>query len=637
MGSDPDIWVQAVRDATAQAIEERTGSWDEPIAPFVRDFLMPRKAVHTALRMLEHRKRLVTIEGGPLSGKSNALRELARLTAGHAGLAVLHLDADLDINLFERLALLLAAALDWPLTPDEARRWLVNLSRAHGPALVLAIDNVGPDRNDLRRDLETLTSNLFGPGLRVVLAADDAIADQLMTQRAGRGPSALGRRAVRLDLGPLDNEEFQVAQQHLAVHRLTFAAGARHSNELRAPWLIRAMATDAATSPEYQNNGLVAAMSPVPGLDVIDHARQTFDVSQAPFARYRELAKAVLEDGQDRSRPFELILELLETFVVRRETAFAHLSGDDVRQMLDSGLVRETRSESGENVLVIRLPELMASELAHLVAEELPGLAREDAADAAEWLVGAASNLPLGDVIAAQALIDAAIRNHGLSLALITELRKRAPTQTTIAPGTRTASWMRGVGVFNMTLQDGGAVLLEHRGQEHLATPEEGEEGEHVAFSDVHPYLILSHLAGHRFELVVAATTPAPRLDPDLLVGVGSTPLLLRRPGGDPDVGAVPMHEIGRDLSVVCNKAGVVEPITWSLVRFFGREDEPMRDQFIDFALDAAEPALLPRLDVALRQTAGSADIPRAAWAATVRASRIEPLLNEVLGSYVHA
>ncbi|AMS29679.1 MAG TPA: hypothetical protein DIU09_03895 [Hyphomonadaceae bacterium] len=637
MGSDPDVWVQALRQATAHAIEELTGDWEKPISPFVRGFLMPRKAVHLALQLLEDRNRLVTIEGGPLSGKSNALRELASSTASHEKLVVLYLDADVDIDLFERLALLLGDALDWPLTAAEARQWLVKLSRANGPALVLAIDNVGPDRHDLRRDLEILTSNLFGPALRMALAIDDGIAEQLMTRSAGRGPSALNNRARRIDIGPLDNEEFEVAERHLSDHRLSFAIGARHNNHLRAPWIIRAMATDAATSPKYQNDELMAVMSPVPGLDVIDHARRIFDVSQSPFARYRELAKAVLTDCHDRTRPYELILESLETFVVRRETVLAHLSGSDVQQMLDSGLIRETRSESGENVFVIRLPELMASELAQLLAEELPNFTRDDAGSAATWLAETASNLPLGDVIAAQAIIDATLRGGWLSLQLITELLKRAPTQTTFSSGTRTAGWMPGVGIFNMTFKGEGAILLEHQGQEHLVRLDESDEGEHVAISDLEPYLILSHLAGHRLELMSTDTTPAYRLDPVLLVRVGSTPLTVRRPGGCPEVSAVPVHEISGELSVVCHKAGVVESVTWSLVRFFGREDETERDQFINFALDGAEPALLPRLDIALQHIAGSADKARAAWAASIRVKRIQPLLNQILEAYVHS
>lgn len=636
MGSDPAIWAQAVRQATDAGLDERTGGWDEPVQPFVRGFLMPRKATHGTMKLLEAGRRLITIEGGPLVGKSNVLRELAERTAQNDAFVLLHLDADVGLNLFERVALILADALDWPLTSDEARQWLTNLSRAGGPAIVLAIDNVGPDRDDLRRDLETLTTNLFGPGVRLVLAVDDTIAEQLVTQRNGRGESALGRRAARISLGPLDNQEFEIAQRHLAASRLTFVDGARHSSELRAPWLLRTMAADAATSDEYQNQNMVAAMSPVPGLDLIDHARQTFDVSSPPYARFRELAHAVLTDAQDRGRPYELVLELLETFLVRRSTALDHIDTSDLRDMIAAGLIREARSQSGENVYVIRLPELMASELAQLLSDELPALARADPGEAAAWLAGAAGNLPLGDVIAAQAVIDAALRNHGLDLQLISALRARPPAQRTVTPGSRAATWIHGLGIVDMTHNDDGSLVLEQGGQAHLIEPDEDDRDGPVAFDDFHPYLILSHLAGHAFEVVGTQTTPAPRADPDLLVGVGSAPMVLRRPGGDPDISAVPAHDIESHMSVVCHRAGIVEPITWSLVRFFGREREAMRDQFIDFALDAAEPALLPRLDIALRQTSQSADMLRAVWARGVRENRLKPLLNQSLGAYLH-
>lgn len=636
MGSDSAIWAQAVRQATAAGLDERTGGWDEPVQPFVRGFLMSRKATHGTMKLLEAGHRLVTIEGGPLVGKSNVLRELAERTSQNENLVLLYLDADVGLDLFERIALILADALDWPLTADEARRWLTNLSRAGGPTLVLAIDNVGPDRDDLRRDLETLTTNLFGPGLRLVLAVDDTVAEQLVIQRNGRGESALGRRAARLSLGQLDNQEFEIAQSHLAASRLTFVDGARHSGELRAPWLLRTMAADAATSDEYLNQNLVAAMSPVPGLDLIEHARQTFDVSTAPYARYRELAQSVLADAQDRGRPYELVLELLETFLVRRSTALDHLDVSDLRDMIAAGLIREARSQSGDNVYVIRLPELMASELAQLLSEELPALVRADPGEAAAWLAGAAGNLPLGDVIAAQAVIDAALRNHGLDLQLISALRARPPARKAVTPGTRTATWIRGLGIVDMTHNDDGSLVLAQGGQAHVIKPDEDDLDGPIAFDDFHPFLILSHLAGHAFEVVGAHATPAPRADPDLLVGVGSVPMVLRRPGGDPDISAVPAHDIGNDLSVVCHRAGIVEPITWSLVRFFGREPEAMRNQFIDFALDAAEPALLPRLDIALRQTSESADAERAAWAREIRESRLRPLLEQALKAYLH-
>jgi hypothetical protein len=304
--------------------------------------------------------------------------------------------------------------------------------------------------------------------------------------------------------------------------------------------------------------------------------------------------------------------------------------------LLNSGLIREARSQSGENIYVIRLPELMASELAGLIAEALPELSRKDPAEAIDWLTTAAGDFPLGDVIAAQALVDAAIRNHGLSIQLIAELRMRPPEQKAIEPGTRMAGLTPGIGVFSTTMQENGVTLLEYEGHEELLEPAERQGGKRVAYTNLHPYLILSHLAGQAFELAGADTTPAPRLDPDLLLGVGSSPVVLRRPGGDPNVSSVPVHNISDDLSIICHKAGIVEAITLSLLRFFGREETPMRDQLIDLALEEAEPALLARLDIALRQTAQSADAPRAAWAATVRNDRLKSLLIKKLKAFIH-
>jgi hypothetical protein len=69
---------------------------------------------------------------------------------------------------------------------------------------------------------------------------------------------------------------------------------------------------------------------------------------------------------------------------------------------------------------------------------------------AAAWLAGAAGSLPLGDVIASDAVIDAAIGGHGLDIQLLAELRKRAPVRTAAAPGTCVAGWMHNVGVVTM-------------------------------------------------------------------------------------------------------------------------------------------------------------------------------------------
>lgn len=254
----------------------------------------------------------------------------------------------------------------------------------------------------------------------------------------------------------------------------------------------------------------------------------------------------------------------------------------------------------------------MASELSNLIAADLIPRTRKDAEQVADWLAGAASNLPLGDVIAANALFEAATNRRGLNIQVVAELRKRAPQRKTLHP---VRNWQPSlkVSVVNMSVSENGAMVMEHNGKQTLVALEPGERD--ATYDDVHPYKILSHLAGHPLKVIGTSHEPAPRLDPDLLIGVGSAPIVLRSPSADPRANGVLLHNLRDELSIVCHKAGIVEPITWSFVRFFGREDEAMGDQFIEEALDTPEPALLARIDIALRQTAQSADSARAAWA----------------------
>ena len=76
LGPTSRVWVEAVRKTTSEVLEEVTGNWDQPLLPFVREFLIPRTATENVLGAIR-RSRIVIVEGSPLIGKSSILRELA--------------------------------------------------------------------------------------------------------------------------------------------------------------------------------------------------------------------------------------------------------------------------------------------------------------------------------------------------------------------------------------------------------------------------------------------------------------------------------------------------------------------------------------------------------------------------------
>ena len=243
------------------------------------------------------------------------------------------------------------------------------------------------------------------------------------------------------------------------------------------------------------------------------------------------MAKAVIEDAQDRDRPISLMLESLAVFVIQRATLRRHLESTDIEKLIEQAYLRAVLHDSGSDVLVVRTPELLASEAAYVLSLELAEHAKEDTGSAAEWLSGAAEGLPLGDVVAAYAVIDAAIGSGGLPLNLIRELINTPPQQHSIMPGSRMAMHWPGAGTMDLTFREGGEIDIRAQSG-RMTVKSETDEEEQVTVSDFHSWLILSHLAGLPFA-VESRDGRSGRADPAILLEVGASPFVLRRPDGE--------------------------------------------------------------------------------------------------------
>ncbi len=352
MGSSPDIWAQAVREASASSIAELSGSWGNAQFSFVPEFLVPRKATAAVLNLLRQGSRLVTVEGPPLVGKSSVLREVVERTADADDLVVFFVEAEAGGGVFQGIADVLRSALSWPVTREEARDWVLRLSRATGPALVLAVDGLGSERDDVRRNVEDITSQAFGTSVRVVAALDDAVAERVMLNSNARKASAIGRRADRVRMGLLDNDEFNKAAQVLWTNRLVFMEGAQSAEELRVPWVLRAVCSRYEGQFESINEKPAAGISaeamfaipPLLGLELIAHTRERF-VDDELRRLFRQTAEAVLKDAHDRKRPVSLILQSLATFVVRRRTLLKFVELAEIENLINQGSLKPFQPE----------------------------------------------------------------------------------------------------------------------------------------------------------------------------------------------------------------------------------------------------------------------------------------------------
>lgn len=626
MGPGSQVWTSAVLAATEATLSDMTGGWDEFEKPFVEGFLVPRDATATVVESVRGGKRITIVEGAPLVGKSSVLREVALGQSAAQDMAVLFIEADSHGGggIIPMIAAILVDALGWQVSADDTRSWLARLSHQAGPAIVLAIDGIGVARDDIRKDIEELSGDRYGDNLRLIIAADDTVTPRLIKNETGRKATKIGRRATVVALDTLAKGEFEEAVRRLSDHRIGIMRGGQSAIEYRVPWIIRSLGADIVTAPQYANEDLAAALPPLLGTELLQRARARFEESSDIRHRYRALAEAVLKDAADDKRLPATILQSMETFVIRRKTLKDFIDFSEIKGLIDTGYAKESVNEDNDTVVVARIPELLASEMALHLAHDLKDR-MSDPEKAASWFVARCARLPLGDIIGAQAIFDFAAIGETIPWSFIRALLAVQPQSQKLKPGMKFAMSIPGSGQIVLTVQNDGKVVGEVGGVRQLFDAEDFTDGD--MYADMDSWMILAHLAGHPFIAQTLDGTQAGRADPMLLTEVGTATMALRRPVRHEDMNGVLMHHIEGHGSIVCHEAGIVEAITLSIFLFFRRDGARVED-WLDEAIERGSFPLLARIDIALSTMTDSGDPDAAAWAKRMLASKVRPALK---------
>ena len=620
------VWVAAVRAATDLVISDMTGAWGDADRPFVNNFLIPRKATEHVMAELRRPKRAVIVDGAPLVGKSTILREIVHRCRDSADLVILFVEADDTSSLIQTIAGVLADALGWHVTADETRSWLRSMSRQPGPALALAVDGIGIARDEVRRDIDELTGDGFGDNLRVILAMDDTVTPKFVRNSTGRNTTRLGRRSSVVTVGPLDDDEFGLATNLLQGHRIGIVNGGQSTPEYRIPWVIRSLVAGVVEAPEYADENLVAGLPPLLGPDILCEARRRFEYDDEVCHWFRGLAEAVLVDLDEPKRSVATVLESIIAFSVRRNTVRNFIESTEIRQMIDRGLVKFSSDASNQSVIVPRLPELLASEIAAILSRQLADQLSSSGAEAsAKWLVAQCATLPLGDVIGARALLDCATDTGSVPLSLIQHMLNDHPRAEKVGPGARVAMILPDTGLVELKFREDGTILARAGGRQTIISADEEDEFGQEMFGNIESWLILAHVAGQPFVAESCDGTKQGRGDPALLIEIGTCPFVLRRPVAIHKMNAVLTHDIDDHGSIVCHKSGIVEPITLSILKFFDREHGRAADEWLLEAVARESLPLLARVDIALRHVVDSGETPRGRWARDILAKIVAP------------
>ncbi len=625
MGTNPDVWVQAVGQTSDAAIAELTGTWGARLLPFVEGFQIPRKATAVIKILIKKgEQRLLIVHGQPMSGKSNVLREFAQSSSSH-GNAVLFIESDGETSILQQVADLLNEELDWPVSKDEARTWLRTIARGDGPILVLAIDGIGLNFDDLRDEISDLCSDSFGKKLSIVVELDSVIAERAVKSSDRRRLSKIGRKSAGVPVLPLDLSEFNEASRELWNHKIGISKGGHLSPEYRLPWVLRAVASYLVKPIDKTKSSYIRMIPSTLSLNLVTVTRKSFEGEHELRRRFQGVAKSLIDDALSDSRSIPLKLESISSFMVLRNTLENHLSNADVETLIEDGLLKPILHDSGEPILLVRMPELAASEVAHVLSKQLKKRADLEDFERAKWLCDVAAAIPFGDIVAAQAIIDNALNGNGLSIGMVERLLDGKVEIRNFEEGAEMAMDMPGIGVVQAKYCSDGLIVNDGRGGEHILrlNPGDGSDG---AFSDINAWLILSHLGAIRMgAFEVGNEDEMLRVDPAILLEVGSCITVLRRPPVDPNMNGIHTHDFPGQISIVCHHEGVVEVITNSILQYLGSERS---EDWIDLALSRDSMPLLARIDIALRQLATTSDAELSSFAQDMLDRKIRPAFS---------
>ena len=308
LGPDSTLWINAIREATSATISDMTGDWNDPTAIFVDGFHIPRTVESEITKNLMDEPRVIFIEGPPLVGKTHVLKQLADVAEPHEDFVVLLVEAGggAATGIIRAITDLLSSALGWGVKEGDVRRWLKRHSHGEGPVLVLAVDGLSLEHATVQQELAQLSSNSFGDRLKLLIEADESLMENLWYSKGRHKLTPLARRSIRIDVGPLSNDEFDDARNQFATNGMYFFDGAENAEEYRLPWVLRAMGNDVVGAPE-QKSGLIAMLPPMLSLELIHRVREKFDNPHLNNLAER-IAQVAMLEYESGNRSSELVL-----------------------------------------------------------------------------------------------------------------------------------------------------------------------------------------------------------------------------------------------------------------------------------------------------------------------------------------
>ncbi len=589
---------------TTSEIDQHTGTWQDLLSPFVNDFHAERDITQSVFDELDTSKSVI-IAGEPLSGKSNVLKDIVIRAQSNEVDLCLYLDAEsTNQGIYQCLATQFMVHFGWPLSADDVRKWLLDFSNNQvSKNLILLIDNAASIQ---KSDIDEIFQPAFGAGLKCVFTLDDSQVKGFLASPSGRHHSKIAKTTKTLHLDFLSDSEFMRLVEQLGSKEIYFLPGAQRCYSYRQLWMLRSLLSQAIASPKPYPSS-VLALSSVPHPEFILHGK--INAPEDVLTQYSELAKAVLGEMVGDVSPIDLQIHRMSTYLCSWETARRTIGEVGLRELVDSGYIRQSLS-GGERVVSPTTPQL----LGFYIAQHLKSRLSDGKLDIPQ-LLKIATKLPNGVLIGAAALIQS-LRNSENIRAEIDELVAYPMEIEQLHPGTKIGMMIED-SIIEIETHDDGITVRGPGGRTKKVVGTDILESTMLSAEAHAAKLIASYLSG------VKIGNEHGSVNPQLICEIGSIPHVLI--AEHDRILPVLLHQLPDGGAMVCHHEGIVEPISDSILHFF-THDADIATEIIRLTVSDPQLPLLSRVLAALRVCGMTEERER--WAKE-QMSHINPLIED--------
>lgn len=537
LGTSRETWTHVLSTWTDQTIGALTGNVRDFGCPVAREFVVPRRARTIIEDHLTAGKKVVVLHGPPISGVTNVLAQFSRgRTVGPTLFCASQATPDILLYMANRLT----RELNFGVSKDDVRAWF-NTGRGLLD-ITLVLDGLPVD------GIEELVENASAGLFRLVIGMSSDAYTKAATVEGRAQRTLLGRTATDVVLEPLSDEEFNDACVVLGESfGATFFNGAQHRHNLRWPRALRSIAAvlPGGPCPSPDDSGRTTLSMIPPFTEPLDLPGYSEIFTPDPSIRFelQKLAAVYLADvDRHGSDPDWMVATWGKPSLDPRDLEIA-LGQKRVDRLCELGFLSWGDSPELGPRFIVRFEELLLHHVAEEWATTLVKAAGHNALPAEiDRLLELTMRIPGGEIALAAAIIRSSKKSQQILGMAVPMLIEKRPTTSRLKEGAKVE-----------------VLLKDCRIRLHF-----GKGMDEEVVGDIHPWMVLSHLALHP----MLADGETFTVNASIFSKLGTWPHLLYCPQPS-ELARVPgfhFHDIPGIGSLPCLTTGIVEPLMQAML-----------------------------------------------------------------------